>query len=144
MSREVTIGINVTPGTGAETVALRRVHEIDNISILHYTLEGGATDDELVVSALAAAGAEEFLLVFADDYRDAAYPDSHTPGTPDISFKIHLNTEAAIDMAMPVFLSKNVSAALGAAGSALDSLFFSNAAAAVDYEMIVIVGWNNA
>lgn len=128
ISGSVTFG-SWTPETLAKTLS------VGGIIVVEHTAEAGDSDVEVDLACVSAIDDVAFVLIKA-----ASYPET-TPGTPDLGYKVHANTETEILMEMFHMYCQGQLNALDTAGLQMDKIFVSNGSAA-DVEMQIIVGYN--
>ena len=89
---------------------------------------------ELDLAAVADKDDIEFVLIYADSYPDTV------PGTPDLGYHVHADTEIEIPLSMFHMYMPFQCDALDTAGQVFDKIFVTNDAAA-DVNLYVVIGW---
>lgn len=120
---------------GGTAVSLNTTVACDTVAVTEWELAHGDTDTELLISP-AALAAVQFVYVAASEYPETV------PGTPDLTYKIHDIAETAVPLSTFHLYMPTQDLAAGAAGLDFDKLFVSNAHAATDVILTIIVGYN--
>lgn len=122
-------------GKGQEPMDISQNIECDGVSKVEVTIEGGAVDEEVLLSPAGSASAVVVASIKADSYPETV------PGTPDLGFKVSADTNTEIPLSGPQLFVDGQDEGLGAAGLAFDKIFVSNAGAE-DVVLTVLVAFN--
>lgn len=120
---------------GGTAVSVNTTVACDAVNVIEYTLAHGDTDTEILISPAALAEIQ-FVLIKGDSYPETV------PGTPDVSYKIDDIAGTAIPLTTFHMWMPTQDLAAGAAGLNFASLYLTNAHAATDVMLTIIVGYN--
>ena len=129
----LTIAGSVTPGNWSP-VSVAASLPVGGIVVADHVAAAGASKVEVDLAALSDKDDIEFVLIVAD-----SYPET-TPGTPDLVYHVHADTETGIPLSMFHMYTQGMLYALDTAGLVMDKVFVSNASAG-DVNLHIYIGY---
>ena len=129
----LSISGSITPGP-ISAITLAESLSVSAIGVVHHVAEAAASKIEVDLAAVSDKDDIEFVLIYADSYPETA------PGTPDVSYHVHANTETEVPLSMFHMYMPFQCDALDTAGLAFDKIFVSNGSI-TDVNMVIVVGW---
>ena len=129
----LTIAGSVTPGNWS-SVALAASLSVGGIVVADHVSVAGASKVEVDLVALTDKDDVEFVLITAESYPETA------PGTPDLGYHVHADTETEIPLSMFHMYTQGMLYALDTAGLVMDKIFITNGNAA-DINLRIYIGY---